>query len=163
MEIGHAPQVSAYADGRRIMITRGMLDFLSADEELAVILSREIAHNVLQHTAAQQMTATVASMIDALLPLQPDASALASRGGLRPMSAKADQEADRLAMYLLARAGYDPAAAERTIAKLAQSYPGSLTNSYTALHPWTSERRQSMQTTLSEIRQKQTSKNPLLP
>ena len=163
MEIGHAPQVNAYADGRRIMITRGMLDFLSADEELAVILAREIAHNVLQHTATQQMTATVASLIDALLPLQPDAASLASRGGLRPMPAKADQEADRMAMYLLARAGYDPAAAERTIAKLAQSYPASLTNTYTALHPWTPERRQSMQTTLSEIRQKQTSKNPLLP
>jgi hypothetical protein len=163
MEIGHAPQVNAYADGRRIMITKGMLDFLSADEELAVILAHEIAHNVLQHTAAQQMTATVASMIDALLPLQPEAAALASRGGLRPMSAKADQEADRLAMYLLARAGYDPAAAERTMAKLAQSYPASLTNTYTALHPWTSERRQSMQTTLSEIRQKQRSKNLLLP
>ena len=162
MEIGHAPQVNAYADGRRIMITRGMLDFLSADEELAVILAREIAHNVLQHTATQQMTATVASLIDALLPLQPDAASLASRGGLRPMPAKADQEADRMAMYLLARAGYDPAAAERTIAKLAQSYPASLTNTYTALHPWTPERRQSMQTTLSEIRQKQTSKNPLL-
>ena len=163
MEIGHAPQVNAYADGRRIMITRGMLDFLSADEELAVILAREIAHNVLQHTATQQMTATVASLIDALLTLQPDAASLASRGGLRPMPAKADQEADRMAMYLLARAGYDPAAAERTIAKLAQSYPASLTNTYTALHPWTPERRQSMQTTLSEIRQKQTSKNPLLP
>jgi predicted Zn-dependent protease len=79
------------------------------------------------------------------------------------MPAKADQEADRMAMYLLARAGYDPAAVERTIAKLAQSYPASLTNTYTALHPWTPERRQSMQTTLSEIRQKQTSKNPLLP
>lgn len=163
MEIGHAPQVNAYADGRRIMITRGMLDFLGRDEELAVILAREMAHNVLQHAAAQQMTATTASVIDALLPLHPDAAALASRGGLRPSSAKADQEADRLAMYLLARAGYDPAATERTLQKLATSYPASQTNTYTALHPWTSERRQSIETTLSEIRQKQTSKTPLLP
>jgi hypothetical protein len=149
MEIGHAPQVNAYADGRRIMITRGMLDFLSSDEELAVILAREIAHNILQH--------------DALLPLKPDTAALASRGGLRPMSAKADQEADRLAMYLLARAGYDPAATERAIGKIAQAHPASQNPTYTTLHPWTPERRQSIQTTLSEIRQKQTSKNPLLP
>ena len=163
MEIGHAPLVNAYADGRRIMITRGMLDFLGGDEELAVILAREMAHNVLQHAAAQQMTATAASVIDALLPLQPDAAALASRGGLRPMPAKADQEADRLAMYLLARAGYDPAITARTMEKLAQAYPASQNNTYTALHPWTSERRQSIQTTLNEIRQKQMSKNPLLP
>ena len=163
MEIGHTPQVNAYSDGRRIMITQGMLDFLSGDEELAVILAREMAHNVLQHAAAQQMTATAASMIDALLPLQPDAAALVSRGGLRPMPAKADQEADRLAMYLLARAGHDPGVSERTIDKLAQAYPSSQINAYTAMHPWTPERQQSIQTTLREIRQKQTSKNPLLP
>ena len=163
MEIGHAPQVSAYADGRRIMITTGMLDFLGSDEELAVVLAREIAHNVLQHAASQQMAATVASMIDALLPLKPDTAALVGRGGLRPMSAKADQEADRLAMYLLARAGYDPAAIERTIEKIAQAYPTSQINIYTALHPWTPERRQSIQATLGEIRQKQASKHPLLP
>jgi hypothetical protein len=163
IEIGHTPQVTAYADGRRIMITRGMLNFLSSDEELAVILAREMAHNVLQHAASQQMTAAVASMIDTLLPLKPDPGALASRGGLRPMSAKADQEADRLAMYLLARAGYDAAGAERTMEKIAQSYPASQTNTYTALHPWTPERRQSMLINLSEIRRKQVSKNPLVP
>ena len=163
IEIGHTPQVTAYADGRRIMITRGMLNFLSSDEELAVILAREMAHNVLQHAASQQMTAAVASIIDTLLPLKPDPGALASRGGLRPMSAKADQEADRLAMYLLARAGYDAAGAERTMEKIAQSYPASQTNTYTALHPWTPERRQSMLINLSEIRRKQVSKNPLVP
>ena len=163
MEIGHAAQVNAYADGRRIMLTRGMLDFLRTDEELAVILAREIAHNVLQHATSQQMTATMASVIDALLPLQPEPSALAGLGGLRPMTAKADQEADRLAMYLLARAGYDPAAMERTIQKVTQANPALQTNTYTALHPWTSERRQSIQNTLSEIRQKQGSTKPLLP
>jgi len=163
MEIGHASQVNAYADGRRIMITTGLLDFLASDEELAVILAREIAHNVLQHATSQQMTAAVASMIDALLPLKPDTAALVGRGGLRPMSAKADQEADRLAMYLLVRAGYDPAATERTMEKIAQAYPASQTNIYTSLHPWTPERRQSIQAVLSEIRQKQTSKSPLLP
>lgn len=163
MEIGHAPQPNAYADGRRIMITRGMLDFLGSDEELAVVLAREMAHNILQHAASQQTTAAVASMIDALLPLKPDTAALASRGGLRPMSAKSDQEADRLAMYLLARAGYDPAATERTIEKIAQAYPASQIPAYTELHPWTPERRRSIQTTLSEIRLRQSSKNPLLP
>ena len=109
------------------------------------------------------MTATVASVIDALLPLKPETAALTGRGGLRPMSGKVDREADRLSMYLLARAGYDPAATERTIDKVARAYPASQNNTYTALHPWTPERRQSIQTTLSEIRQKQTSKNPLLP
>lgn len=163
LEIGHTPQVNAYADGRRIMVTRGMLDFLGKDDELAVILAREMAHNVLQHTAAQQMTATTASVIDALLPLQPDPAALSGRGGLRPLPAKLDLEADRLAMYLLARAGYEPAIAERTIEKIAQAFPVSQTNAYTALHPWAPERRQLIQSTLTEIRQKQAAKKTLAP
>lgn len=163
MEMGHAPQVNAYADGRRIMVTRGLLEFLTTDEELAVILAREMAHNVLQHAAAMQMTATVASVIDALLPLKPDAAALTGRGGIRTLSTKADQEADRLAMYLLARAGYDPAAMERTMQKLAQAFPGPQANTYLALHPWTPERRQLIQSTLSEIRQRQISKKSLVP
>ena len=163
LEIGHAPQVNAYADGRRIMVTRGMLDFLGKDDELAVILAREMAHNVLQHAAAQQMTATTASVIDALLPLQPDPAALSGRGGVRALPAKLDLEADRLAMYLLARAGYDPAEAERTMRKLAQAFPASQTNTYSALHPWTPERQQLMQRTLTEIRQKQVTKKPLTP
>lgn len=163
MEIGHAPQVNAYADGRRIMVTRGMLEFLNADEELAAVLAREMAHNVLQHAAAMQMKATVASVIDALLPLKPDAAALTGRGGIRTLSTKADQEADRLAMYLLARGGYDPAALERTMQKLAQAFPGSQANTYLALHPWTPERLQLTQSTLAEIRQKQASKKLLVP
>lgn len=163
LEVGHAAQVNAYADGRRVMITRGMLDFLGNDEELAVILAREIAHNVLQHAASTQMTATAASVIDALLPLQPDPAALAGRGGLRPLPAKLDQDADRLAMYLLARASYDPALTERTLEKLAQAFPASQTNAYTALHPWTPERRQLIQSTLTEIRQKQVAKKTLVP
>lgn len=163
MEIGHAPQPNAYADGRRILITRGMLDFLTADDELAVILAREIAHNVLQHAAALQNTATVAGVIDALLPLQPEPAALAGHGGLRPVPAKIDQEADRLGMYLLARAGYEPAATERTLQKLARAHPSSQVNSYSALHPWTPERRQGIQNTLTEIRQKQAAKKPLVP
>lgn len=163
LDIGNAPHVNAHADGRRIMVTRGMLDFLVDDEALAVILAREIAHNVLQHPAAQQMTATTASVIDALLPLQPDPAALSGRGGLRPVPAKLDQEADRLAMYMLARAGYELAAAERTMEKLAQAFPTTQANAYTTLHPWTQERRQLMTSTLTEIRQKQTAKRPLTP
>lgn len=163
LETGQGPQVNAYADGRRIMITPGMLDFLKEDDALAFILAREMSHNVLQHAASMQMTATVASVIDALLALQPEPSALTGRGGIRPMSAKADQDADRLAMYFLARAGYDPAIAERTMETLAQAYPASLANTYTALHPWTPERQQLIKNTLVDIRQKQASKKPLVP
>jgi hypothetical protein len=162
VDIGNAPQVNAYSDGRRIMVTSGMLDSLS-DQELAVILAREIAHNVQQHAQAMQMRATLAAVIDALLPPKPDLSSFAGSAGLKAMDEKLDQEADRLALYMLARAGLNPAMAIDTLEQLAQRYPATVSNSYTAIHPWTSERAALMRNTLTEIRQKQATKKALVP
>lgn len=162
VDIGNAPQVNAYADGRRILVTTGMLDALS-DTELAVILAREIAHNVQQHARSMQMRASLSGVIDALLVPRPDPAAFAGSAGLRPMEDRLDQEADRIAQYMLARAGLDPAIAASTLEQLAQRHPATVTNSYTALHPWTSERAALMRNTLAEIRQKQASKKALVP
>ncbi|MEO0317572.1 MAG: hypothetical protein RL404_1249 [Pseudomonadota bacterium] len=163
IEVGHAPQVNAYGDGRRIMLTQGMLDFLTPDDELAAIIAREIAHNVQRHAAAMKMAATMSGIIDALLPLSPDLKPFAGSAGLRAVDDKLDQEADRMALYLLARAGYAPDAAQRALQKLAQAYPASVTNGYTALHPWTDERAALLRTTMTEIRQKQSTKKVLVP
>lgn len=162
VEIGNAPHVNAYSDGRRIMVTTGMLDALS-DAELTVILAREIAHSTLRHARAMQMASTVAAVIDLLLPVRPDLSTFAGSAGIKPMDPKLDQEADRVALYLLARAGLDPAPAIKTLEKLSTAYPPTVTNAYTASHPWTAKRGSLMQATLAEIRQKQAARKPLLP
>ncbi len=162
IEIGNAPHVNAYTDGRRIMVTTGMLDLLS-DAELSIILAREVAHGSLRHARTMQNAATVAGVIDALLPPRPDLAGFAGSAGLKPMEDKLDQEADHLALYMLARAGLDPALAPRTLDKLAIAYPVTVTSGYTALHPWTTERASLMQATLAEIRQKQSAKKPLVP
>ncbi len=162
VEIGNAPHVNAYTDGRRIMVTAGMLEVLS-DAELAVILARELAHATLRHARTMQMASTVAGVIDALLPVRPDLSAFAGSGGIKPMDPRLDQEADRIALYMLARAGLDPSLASPTLEKLSLAYPPTITNAYTANHPWTVERASLMQATLAEIRQKQAARKPLLP
>lgn len=162
VDIGNAPQVNAYSDGRRILVTAGMLDALS-DAELTVILAREMAHNVQQHARAMQMRATLAGVIDALAAPKPDLSAFGGSAGIRPMDEKFDQEADRIALYMLARAGQDPSTAVAAMERLAQRYPATVSNSYTAIHPWTDERAALMRATLAEIRQKQSAKKPLVP
>lgn len=162
VDIGNAPHVNAYADGRRIMVTTGLLAELS-DQALAVILAREIAHNIQQHAIAMQNRATVAELIDSLLPPKPDLRGFTGSAGLKTMDEKLDQEADRIALYLLARAGLNPALAIDTLERLAQRFPATVLNSYTALHPWTSERQRLMRDTIAEIRKKQASKKPLVP
>jgi hypothetical protein len=162
VDIGNAPHVNAYSDGRRIMVTAGLLAEVS-DQELAVILAREIAHNVQLHATTMQTRATMASIIDTLLPLKPDLSGFAGSAGLKTMDEKLDQEADRIALYMLARAGFNPTVAVDTLERLARRYPAAVLNSYTALHPWSEERKRQMIETISEIRKRQASKKSLVP
>lgn len=160
IDVGNADFVNAYSDGRRILVTRGMLDYLQSDAELSALLAKEIAHNTLRHAQALQIKATVAAVIDKLLLLKPDLTGLAGSAGIKAMPAAMEIEADRLALYMLARAGYSPAVAATTWQHLAQN---SAPNSYTALHPWTDERLALLQATAEEIRQKQIAKKPLTP
>ena len=162
VDIGNAPHINAYADGRRIMVTAGFLAEIS-DQELAVILAREIAHNVQLHASTMQTRATMASIIDTLLPPKPDLSGFAGSAGLKRMDEKLDQEADRIALYMLARAGLSPSIAVDTLERLARRYPATVLSSYTALHPWTEDRKRQMIDTIAEIRKKQTSKKSLVP
>ena len=163
IDISNTNHIHAYSDGRRILLTRGRVEFFQADSELATILAREIAHNTLQHIATLQMTTTAAGAIDQLLPMQPDLSGLNTTTSVKSMPAKMDQQADQLALYMLARAGYDPATAGTTLQRLATSHPSAVPNTYTALHPLTTERIHLLKKTVEQIRQKQSAKQPVTP
>ena len=163
IDIGNSPNVNAYADGRRILLTRGLLETLPFDEELAAVIAREIAHNVLQHARQLQQNATLSGVIDSLLPLKPEPSSYTGSSGLKTTPDKMDQEADRLALFMLARAGYDLANLARMSQHLSDAAPVSQINGYTWLHPWTQERSMAIQSTIKEIRQKQAAKKPLVP
>jgi len=161
--VGNTQNVNAYADGRRILLTRGLLDWLSTDEDVAVIIAREIAHNVLQHAKQLQQMATLSIVIDNLLLFKPDQVAANSSNGIKITPEKMDQDADRLALFMLARAGYDLASFTRVMQKLAQIPNASQANTYPALHPWTEGRQSVIQSTMKEIRQKQSAKKALVP
>lgn len=163
IDVGNAQQVNAYADGRRILLTRGLLDSFTTDEDVAVVIAREIAHNVLQHAKQLQQMATLSMVIDNLLLFKPDQIAANSSNGIKITPEKMDQEADRLALFMLTRAGYDPANFSRVLQKLAQNPNSSQALTYSTLHPWTEARQSVIQATLKEIRQKQAAKKVLVP
>jgi len=163
IDVGNTQHVNAYADGRRILLTRGLLDWLSTDEDVAVIIAREIAHNVLQHAKQLQQMATLSIVIDNLLLFKPDQVAANSSNGIKITPEKMDQEADRLALFMLARAGYDTANFTRVMQKLVQAPNASQAITYQTLHPWTDGRQSVIQTTIKEIRQKQLVKKALVP
>jgi hypothetical protein len=163
IELGNADNVNAYNDGRRVLITRGMMNFARTDDELAYVLAREMAHNILQHASKQNMSATIGDIIDNLIRIHPDMTAMAGTGGIRPMPQDMDAAADTLALYMIARAGYSVDRASRFWERLASQYPASVPNGYTAIHPSTASRLAAIEKAVADIRSKQAARRAVLP
>lgn len=112
-----APQLNAFATpGGNIFITRGMLERMRSEAELAGVLAHEIAHVLRKHhLKAIQKGAQTALAGDAL------SQALANRSGAnreklialgsevftRGLDKDDELEADRLGVAIAARGGYD--------------------------------------------------------
>ncbi|PWF45460.1 M48 family metallopeptidase [Massilia glaciei] len=163
VELGNADNVNSYADGARVMVTRGMMQFARTDRELAYVMAKAIAHNMLGHVNVQRNAGTIGSMIDNLMNVRPDQSLLIGSGGIRATPPELDAAADSLSLYLLARAGYDIEPVDEFWKKLAAAHPATVLNGYVANHPGTAARLAAIQKTGAEIRAKQSSKRALVP
>lgn len=98
VQLDPSDELNARADGRRLFISTALAGFAQNDDELSIILGHELAHHVLGHRpwtdggdGARQANESVRR----------------TDGG----SGGAEQQADRVGLYLAARAGYDPAVA----------------------------------------------------
>jgi hypothetical protein len=163
IELGNADNVNAYADGSRVLVTRGMIQFARNDEELAFVLARTMAHNLLNHPVIQRNQATIGSIVDNLRSITPDTSLLIGSGGIKAMPADADAAADRLGIYLAARAGYDTGAAPGFWKRLADAYPATVLNGFNANHPALAQRLAAIDKANAEVKVKRSAKKPLVP
>ncbi len=102
IDLGNAAFADSFADGQRVMVTRGMLETVQSDGELAYALAREIARNIL----APEPRPEAAAVIDRLHTLTPVTAEDGAAAALPPWPAELELRARKLALYLLARAGY---------------------------------------------------------
>jgi predicted Zn-dependent protease len=113
-----APQLNAFATpGGHIFITRGLVERMRNEAELAGVLAHEIAHVLKKHhLQAMQKTAQLELANTAITTFsRPDASAqrrdkLLSAGSelfARGLDKSDELQADRLGVVIAARAGYD--------------------------------------------------------
>ncbi|MDR7058645.1 MULTISPECIES: M48 family metallopeptidase [unclassified Sphingopyxis] len=98
---------AAVADGRMVLVNQGLADFAADDAELAAAIAHELAHNILRHRARLD-----AAGVDRGLGKQ--------FGRNARLFKQTEVEADRLSVWLLAGAGYDPAAAGRFWSRFGQ-------------------------------------------
>jgi len=94
VQLDPSDDLNARADGKRLFITTAMAGFAATDDELALVLGHELAHHVLGHRAWHEAEAR--GRQTQTVP------ALASSAG------GAERQADRVGLYLSARAGFDP-------------------------------------------------------
>lgn len=163
IELGNTDNINSYADGSRVMITRGMLHFAQSDTEVAVLLAKGMAHNILNHPTLMRSTGTLSSMIDNLALVRPDTSMLVGSGGIKATPSEMDAAADALSLYLLSRAGYSIDAAAPFWKRLAATYPASVLNGYVANHPNTAARLAAIEKATADVKAKQGAKKNLAP
>jgi len=90
VRLARSTQVNAFATGRTVVMTLAMLKFLRSDDELAVVLGHELAHNIFGHPATRNEEGVLRGL------------------GLKPSAAwKREEVADRFGLRLMDAAGYE--------------------------------------------------------
>ncbi|MFN3388076.1 MAG: M48 family metalloprotease [Allosphingosinicella sp.] len=90
VRLARSSQVNAFANGRTVVMTTAMLDFLASDDELAIVLGHEMSHNILGHPSSRE-----------------DEGLLAGLGIEASAKWKREEAADRFGLRLAHAGGYD--------------------------------------------------------
>jgi predicted Zn-dependent protease len=109
--------------GGIILLTRGLIDVLANEDELAFVLAHEVAHVIRRHhysvVQRQRLVERAAQTLQAAS--DSDVANLSQTSGVmyaRGLDKGAEFEADRLGVEWVTRAGYDPAAALGVLEKI---------------------------------------------
>ena len=162
--------INAYADGQRIIISRGIMRFAENDNELALVIAHELAHNTMGHIERLKQNTMAGSLgglaVDALLGAAGvntgnQFSRLGGAIGQQRFSVPFEQEADYVGMYFMARAGFDTAQVANFWRHMAAE--GQASVDLRTTHPTSTERFIAIERTHSEIQTKKSRNQKLAP
>jgi hypothetical protein len=163
-------ELNAWADGTNIVITTAMMRFAAREDELAVVVAHEIAHNAMRHIDAKKKNATFGALLGAILDVAAATQGVNTGGeftsqgaqlGAMTFSQDFEREADHVGMYILARADHRTTTAADFWRRMAQESPGSI--KFASSHPTTAERYLRLEQAAAEIEGKRAAGQPLLP
>lgn len=162
-EIQSHDAVNAYADGKKVIVTTGMMRFINTDDELALILGHEMAHNTMGHIDKKQGNAFVGLLLGALITGVTGVNVMDATAqiGAGVHSQGFEAEADYVGLYMSARAGYDIDKVAEFWRRMAAENPKAI--SHGSSHPPTSERFVALDTAAAEIREKREKGVALMP
>jgi membrane-associated protease RseP (regulator of RpoE activity) len=161
---------NAYADGKNIVVNQGMMDFFKSDDEMALVLSHELAHNAMRHMDAQKTNATIGSLVGLLLDVAAAVGGVNTNGNFSRLgsnvaagafSVEFEQEADYVGLYFMSLAGYKIDDAANFWRRMATADPRSITMK--SSHPTSPERFVAIENAVEEIDTKIAAAQPLEP
>jgi len=161
---------NAYADGKSIVVYKGMMDFFKTDEEAALVVSHELAHNAMKHIDAKQKNATVGGVFGLLLDIAAATAGVNTNGDFARLgsglagnaySVEFEQEADYVGLYFMKKAGYSIDSAAEFWRRMAINNSQAIT--IKSSHPTTPERFVAIEATVAEIKGKLEKGEPLTP
>jgi Peptidase family M48 len=163
--LGNGDEVNAYADGKQVIIQRGMMRFASNDTELGLVISHEIAHNSMSHMRSKMTNYALGSIVDiaAQIFLGIPTQGLFGNLGGNAYSQDFEAEADYVGLYIMAQSGGDIENAPQFWRRMATLAPGAIQSNHMSTHPATPERFVALEETVKEIRMKQRAGLPLIP
>ena len=176
--------VNASTGGRSVNIYRGLMTYLTDDDDVAIVVAHEIGHVIGRHVPKQRRNAYVSGFALWGVPLGIGAglfdglfgSALERWGGVETPPGRAgmtrlangvlgtrdfEREADYLGMYIAARAGLDISHAEDVFIGFAKLSPRSTYGERT--HPITADRQLALKAAREEIARKRAADEVLIP
>lgn len=157
--------INAFADGKQIMITRGMVNFARTDDELAIVVAHEMAHNVMKHIEARKQNVGLGILADIatiLLTRGQVSSNFANLAGMK-YSQEFEAEADYVGLYIMAQAGMPIADAPKFWRRMAVAHPANISSNHSASHPSTAYRMVALEETVKEIDDKKQKGEALVP
>lgn len=161
---------NAYADGKNIVIYQGMMEFFKTDDEVALVVSHELAHNAMKHLDAKQTNATIGGLLGLVLDVAAAVGGVNTNGNFSKLgsglaagaySVQFEQEADYVGLYFMKLAGYKIDDAANFWRRMATADPRSITMK--SSHPTSPERFVAIETAVQEIEGKMAAGLPMEP
>jgi hypothetical protein len=143
--------VGAAADGSEILLSTGLLGFVQDDDELAAVMAHRMAHLLIERAEPQPFLARLGNAVGVLGERVPEPV----------FDAAQERAADRVSVFLLARADIDPAVALRFWRRMATLPPGA--NDWLVRHAISADRIEAMTAIAAEIAALRAARQRLVP
>jgi predicted Zn-dependent protease len=139
----------------KVIVSEGMLDFVKSDDELAMILGHELAHQTLGHVSRGAMNSVLLNLgsviAGSFIPGGEAVSGLFGQMVLNHFNQDQERTADHVGLRYAYDAGYDPQAAAYVMRRMAEEVPETAQAGFFSSHPSSVERFATLQREAEEL------------